>query len=82
MRLPDVDSPCCTRGDNDKQVIQSNGVSMLAHGHKDVKVVNSTMSVSQWFQTAGPPKMDEMKQISNMEFKVFIEDRGFKGRKT
>ena len=38
--------------DDNKQVVQSDGVSTLAHKQKDIKVEDSAISVSQWFQKA------------------------------
>ena len=51
--------------DDEKRVIQSDDVSMLAHRHKDSK---------------GSPKMNERKPIHHKEFNEFMKSRGFRGR--
>ena len=43
----EVNKVALNRG-SQKRIVQSNGVSMLAYGHKDVKVEDSAMSVFQW----------------------------------
>ena len=79
----EVNKVALNRDDN-KQVIQYDGVSMLTHGHKDIVVKDSVLSVSQWLirraEDSQATKIDRLKLISHKEFNKFINGRGFRGR--
>ena len=69
--------------DDDKQLIQRDGVRTLAYQHKeasatDVFQIKSFESLEDFHPT---PKMDDLKPISHKEFNEFIKGKGFKGRK-
>ena len=63
--------------DDNKRVIQSDGVSMLAYGHKEASatdVFGTRIVQKSW------PKMDNLKPISHKGFNKFIKCKECKGR--